>query len=178
MQAINNTRTITFRELFDKMFPSICSFLTSYTKDHDISMDLAQDVFLKVYENWNKIKSIEHKSYVYTMARNIAYDYLKHNKIVKKNEIIHYELYSTDFFLHEVTKQETIASLRLSIDKLPNQSRNIIILCLRGFTNPEIADHLGISVNSVKTLKKLAYSKLKAQLPYCYIIILASLLHV
>ena len=40
----------------------------------------------------------------------------------------------------------------------------IMILALNGLKNQEIADELNISINTVKTQKKIAYSKLKQKL--------------
>lgn len=63
-------------------------------------------------------------------------------------------------FLKEVTRQETFRILHTAIDKLPAQSKQIIMLSMEGLSNAEVGEKLGISVNTVKTLKKML-------MPYC-----------
>ena len=67
-------------------------------------------------------------------------------------------------FLHEITYQETLRILHQAIDTLPPQTRKIILLGLNGKNNNEIAEALNISVNTVKSLKKSAYTSLRGQL--------------
>jgi RNA polymerase sigma-70 factor (ECF subfamily) len=54
--------------------------------------------------------------------------------------------------------------LHQAIDTLPPQTRKIILLGLNGKNNNEIAEALNISVNTVKSLKKSAYTSLRGQL--------------
>ena len=79
-------------------------------------------------------------------------------------------------FLQEVTRQETMRMLYVAIDQLPPQTRNVILLNLEGKTNPEVAEELGISVNTVKCLKKSAYETLRGTLSQNYFVILIFLL--
>ena len=48
-----------------------------------------------------------------------------------------------------------------AIDTLPPQSKRVIELACSGNSNPEIADILGIAINTVKVLKNRAVQKLK-----------------
>ena len=54
--------------------------------------------------------------------------------------------------------------LYAAIDKLPPQTRRIILLNLDGKNNDEIAEELSVTVNTVKTLKQSAYSALRKML--------------
>ena len=75
-------------------------------------------------------------------------------------------------FLHEITYQETLRILHQAIDTLPPQTRKIILLgkvvfklvILEDMKYKDVADSLGISVNTVKSLKKSAYTSLRGQL--------------
>ena len=51
------------------------------------------------------------------------------------------------------------------IASLPRERREVMLLTLEGKKNEEIATELDISVNTVKTLKKRAYSYLRERLP-------------
>ena len=67
-------------------------------------------------------------------------------------------------FLKEVTRQEVSRILYDAVDKLPSQTRSIILLNLKGFNNTEVAERLGVSVNTIKSLKKSAYVTLRTLL--------------
>ena len=67
-----------------------------------------------------------------------------------------------------------IATVREAVGKLSGRSREIAELSLQNKTNPEIAEALGISVNSVKSLKKEMYSKLRDMLEDEYLVLLVA----
>ena len=50
-----------------------------------------------------------------------------------------------------------------AVDKLPSQTRSIILLNLKGFNNTEV-ERLGVSINTIKSLKKSAYVTLRTLL--------------
>lgn len=59
-----------------------------------------------------------------------------------------------------------------AIDKLPDQMRAIMRLAMEGKKNGEIAEYLNVSVETVHTLKKIAYKKLRIYLKdYYYFLI-------
>lgn len=68
---------------------------------------------------------------------------------------------SNENFLHEITYQETLRLLYKAILELSPQTREVILQGLEGKNNNEIAATLNISVNTVKTLKKGVYKKLR-----------------
>lgn len=168
----------TYKDTFKLMYPAICNFIYSYVDDYDISKDLAQDSFLKLYENWDNYSEKQTcKSFLYITSKHIALDYLKHQKVILNHQLETNDIISENFFLHEVTKQETIRLVHLAIDTLPSQTKKVILLSMKGLKNSEIADNLHISINTVKTLKKNAYIKLKSQLSSKAFFVLCSLVN-
>ena len=81
------------------------------------------------------------------------------------------KLYSDDFFLDEITNQEMIRFVQAAVAQLTGRSLEIARLALDGLGNQEIADTLGISINSVKSLKKEMYSKLREIIGKEYVIL-------
>lgn len=67
-------------------------------------------------------------------------------------------------FKSVIIEEETIRALYAAIDKLPAQTSRIVRMSLKGIKNQEIAEKLGISVNSVKTLKYNAFHTLRKEL--------------
>jgi RNA polymerase sigma-70 factor (ECF subfamily) len=92
-----------------------------------------------------------------------------------ENSLI-YELESDHQFANHVIEEETFNLLHAEIRDLPPSAQEIMMLALNGLKNQEIADELDISLNTVKTQKKIAYSKLKDRLGHRFNTLLLSLL--
>ena len=73
-------------------------------------------------------------------------------------------LESESFFEETIIEEEVSSEVYEAIKDLSPQARKIVILSMNGLTNPEIAEDLQVSVNTVKTLKKVAYKKLRERL--------------
>ena len=70
-------------------------------------------------------------------------------------------------------EEESYRIISQAIDALPPQSARVIKLSLDGKQNKEIAELLGISVNTVKTLKYRSLESLKTSLKdYFYILLI------
>lgn len=82
----------------------------------------------------------------------------------KHEEQLIHELESTELFNQQVIEEDTFNLLYREIEKLPKSAKKIMLLALKGLKNKEIAETLAISENTVKTQKKIAYSKLKDKL--------------
>jgi RNA polymerase sigma-70 factor (ECF subfamily) len=90
---------------------------------------------------------------------------LKHNNIVGKHikaELLEKE--SEIFFEDHVIEEETHRLFYQAIQELPEKCREIIMMSLEGLKNNEIAKELNISINTIKTQKRIAYNQLRIQL--------------
>ena len=71
-----------FCYLFERYFSGVGRIGIKYLQDVKLSQDLVQDIFSKVWINRTRFTGVGHfKSYVYTMTKNLALEYLK--KIAK-----------------------------------------------------------------------------------------------
>ncbi len=125
-----------------------------------------QEVFISF---WEKRKDFDHvqtvKSFLYTAVRNRCLNHIKHEQVKKKHESnLIYELESESEFRGQLIQEEVFNQLFQEIKNLPGSSAKIMLLVLNGLKNQEIADELNISINTVKTQKKIAYSKIKDRL--------------
>jgi len=165
-----------FESFFAAYYEAIYLFSLKYVKEEAVAQDIAQDTFIRLYEKREDFYAIEKaKSFAYTTAHNLCLDSLKHNQIAQKY-ISRHEEEEQQSWLHEITYQETLRLLSLAIRKLPPQTREIIMLGLEGNNNNEIADLLHISVNTVKSMKKSAYKRLREMLGKEYTLIILKLL--
>ena len=112
------------------------------------------------------------KTFLYVSIKNLCFNYLRDKKETidyTNQEVINREYH----FKNRLIEEETYRIVSHAIDSLPPQSSKIIKMCLEGKQNKEIAEILGISVNSVKTLKYNALSTLKEVLKdHFYILII------
>ena len=60
--------------------------------------------------------------------------------------------------------EELYRRLQVVMDSLPPKCKEIFILgCVEGLSYKDVAEQLGVSVNTVKTQVKVAYKKIKSE---------------
>ena len=147
---LNNKR---FELFFNTYYEPVYLFSLKYVREEPVAQDIAQNVFVRLYEKRENFYAIEKaKSFAYTTAHNLCLNHLRHSQIAQKY-ISQREEEEEQNCLHEITYQETLRLLSFAISQLPPQTREIIQLGLEGNNNTEIADLLHISVNTVKSIK-------------------------
>ena len=162
-----------YNNLFNLMYKPLCLFSNKYIRNLAVSKDIVQDVFIKIWEDkieFNNENVI--KSYLYISVKNKSLDYLK-SKLYKSTDFLstkNIENLETEvFFLREVVLTETSFIIENAINTLPNKCAKIIIMSLKGLTNSEIANELELSINTIKTQKKIAYKRLRPLLKKFFI---------
>lgn len=70
-----------FEKIFRTHFSSVKYFINMILKSEADSEDLAQDVFIKLWNNFEAWKDNElTDGYIYTMAKNVTLDFIKHKR--------------------------------------------------------------------------------------------------
>ena len=82
------------------------------------------------------------------------------------------ELESTTYYVDAVIQEEASRMVYEEILKLSEVGRQVMVLALEGYSNDEIAEKLGISVNTVRTHKARAYQYLRGRLNELRILLL------
>ena len=161
-----------YEVLFKKYYLSMCIVACRLIGDEDIAKDITQEVFIHL---WEKRESYDFKTtpdiFLYVAVKNKCFYYLKKQKkmpIQNSSETADREY----FFRNLVIEEETYRIVNEAIDALPVQSRRIIKLSLEGKQNKEIAEELGISTNTVKSLKYKAINVLRVALKDYYYLLL------
>lgn len=165
-----------FSRIFEGSYTPLCLFAYKYLEDLNLSKDIVQDVFVKIWEDsieFNNESSI--KAFLYTAVRNKCLDYLKskayRSRVFLTEEKME-ELQSEPFFLREVVVQEASILLEKAINTLPAKCAQIIRLSAKGLSNDRIAEKLGLSVNTIKTQKKIAYNRMRPLLREYFVLII------
>lgn len=158
---INGKNAREFKKFFETNFSHLVLFADKYLRNADLAADVAQECFIQLWHSEIEFTSMEKMlGFLYTVARNIALNHIKHKRVVgiwmeenSKEEL----LFSRDSWM----ENETYRLVYEAINQLAGKSRKIILYSLEGYSNQEIADKMGVSINTIRTLKQNAYKKLR-----------------
>lgn len=143
-------------------FASICAVAERFVKSPSVAQDIAQDVIIKYWENTDKEKISSVSDFLFIMVRNASLNYLRGRKREeKRHDIVKNESESEQELFNMLVEEEHNQLLLSAIDKLPKQNARIIRYALSGYNNKEIAILLGISINTVKSIKYSEIRKLR-----------------
>lgn len=173
IEGINGKNNRVFKVFFEENFSSIVMFADKYLNDMEAAADVAQECFIRLWRGDMTFETEDKvRGFLYTMARNLALNKLKHDSIVSQY-VERGMLESEEYLRDNVIEEEVYSMIYKAIDELAPQSKKVILLSLQELSNGEIAEQLGISINSVRTLKQNAYKKLKGLLQdYFYLLFL------
>ena len=173
LTGINGKDRLVFKAFFEGNFSSIVMFADKYLNDMEAAADVAQECFIQLWRGDMTFETEDKvRGFLYTMARNLALNKLKHDSIVSQY-VKRGMLESEEYLRDNVIEEEVYSIVYKAIDELAPRSKKVILLSLRELSNGEIAEQLGISINSVRTLKQNAYKKLKGLLrDYFYLLFL------
>ncbi len=152
-------RGVFFKELFRKYYPEAIQCALFYLQDLTLSEDVVQEVFTKLWEQHDRIQSIDNlHGYLLFSVKNGSLNYLKHQAVVDK----YHEDYIYQAELEEPLPEEFFDTIRRLVDQLPPKRREVLEMSVvESKSYQEIADALDISINTVKDHLKKAYSFLR-----------------
>ncbi|WP_198174724.1 RNA polymerase sigma-70 factor [Spirosoma arboris] len=155
--------------LFAEFYDRLVYFSLQLVRDQAQAQDIAQDAFIKYWQEREFILANKGavKNYLYTTVRNASLNIIRHSKVVDA----YWQQQGTSEPEEELTIMEAIissevmAEIHSAIEALPENYRQISILSyLEGKKNQEIADELGMSINTVKKQKHRALELLRLTL--------------
>lgn len=170
---INEGKESAFSVLYDSYFTYLCVYATTYIFDPDEAKEVVDDVFMHV---WYKRGELAYPIHPY-LLRSVKNGCLNYIRSLRTRERIIDE-YREDLFslqeefcmedrnpLQELEIKELKRQIENVVSSLPEKCRIIFEKYLYSSITPqEIADELGISVNTVRVQIKNAMDKMKIQL--------------
>jgi RNA polymerase sigma-70 factor (ECF subfamily) len=160
-----------FESIYNAYFPILYNYVVQIVKDRTEAEDIVSDVFLKLWEEKDTITfQTSVKSYLFKSAYNHSINVLKHKKIQGQYEdyFQHLNLLAeagADYPLSQLIEKELTERLAKAIEKLPRQCRLIFNMSRTdGLTHEEIAQELGVSINTVHMQIRRALKKLRVEL--------------
>lgn len=157
-----------FEKLFLVYFPKVRSFASILLKSEQEGEDVAQDIFVKLWETpWLWEDTME-QNYLYTMVKNSVLNRIKHKNIETRylQEQINLqgmeELVDFEEPLNEVYHNELQLLLKLALAQMPDKRREAFELSrFKQLSNREIAEKMNLSVRTVEQHIYLVVKDLK-----------------
>lgn len=157
-----------FEELHGMYAENICGAINTIVRDEDLSQEICQDVFLKIWNNAESYNSSKGRffTWILNIARNAAIDKVrsKSYKNSKKN------LSATYFVGILANEEQSDASvdanhLKRLVKGLKEKCIEIIeMLYFRGYSQKEASEELDIPIGTVKTRNRSCISQLRNNL--------------
>ena len=159
MESACGERQIQIANLYSQYSQRILAFIASRIDNYGDAENLAQDVWLKILENGCYIIEETAQSFVYKVAANVVYDYLRRRYARPVFE--HAPDQWEDIAVAE-TPQETLEAMQLAefesmrVEEMPLQRRVIYVMSrYEGRAVPEIARELSLSLRTVENHLRL-----------------------
>ena len=155
-----------FEQMFRMFYIPLCDYAVMILGEQAEAEDVVQDLFMHIWKSRAKMEVQESvKSYLFTSVRFRALNVLKHKIVERKHGALLTEfienLQCSDYSEEEVQRIEQIKEV---LQTLPSQCRVVFTMsCLDGKKYKEIAEELGISVNTVKSHIMKAYRDIRAR---------------
>lgn len=166
LEGIKNKNEEVFKNFFDGYYTNLVCYANGFLFDKDASEDLVQEVFIYFWENASKLDiTTSLKSYIYTMVKNRCFNYLKSIKVTDKLKLLEFNIdLFTEHVAEPVSEEDKgiiYHQILKVVDTLPEKMQQIVRLkFIQNYSYQEIAEELGVSVNTVKTQLKRAKIKI------------------
>lgn len=141
-----------FKEMFDTFWEQVYGTTYRFTKSTEEAKDIAQDIFMRLWENREKLKGVENpQSYIYIFSRNMVMDRFR-KKVLEPSNIdylIGYFKSDAASAQDKMELKELETMISQAVDTLPGRVKDVFRLSrYEGLTHQEIAERLNISVLS------------------------------
>lgn len=156
-----------FQQLFNEHYEFIRNYLFYLSGEIEIAEDLAQDVFMKIWERKDSIDDRTVKPLLFKISRNLYFNLYKRNSVDLRfqNTIENQNENESPEFVLEMS--EFNEQLQKAISNLPEHCRTIFLMSrIDEMKYQEIADSFGISVKAVEKQISKALKLLRGSIDY------------
>jgi RNA polymerase sigma-70 factor, ECF subfamily len=177
---VNNGEITAYQELYSQYYVPLCVYAKQFVKRKDIAEEIIQDVFISLWEQKGQLNiTTSLKGYLYTSVRNHCLNHLKHLQVVNEYNEYYSQLLkdAQDYYIltQEAGDSILIANelekdLMKAIDSLPENCKKIFLMSrFEGIKHKDIADKLGVTLNTVHKQMSIALDKLRIALKNYYL---------
>lgn len=164
-----------FQHIYKTFQPIIVRYLSRLVGRHEAE-DLTQEVFIKVSQALESFRGESKLStWIYKIATNAAFDHQRDPSFARKKQITVLSISTPEMEIEIEDKRPSVEKslirkemnqcIRNFIENLPSDYRTVVVLSeLEGLKNKEIAEILGITLETVKIRLHRARARLRKEL--------------
>jgi RNA polymerase sigma-70 factor, ECF subfamily len=156
-----------FRALFETFKDRVYSIALRFTGDESLAMDIAQDVFVKLFASIGEFRGdAAFATWVYRLVVNQCLDHRRRSwRMLPIADDLLSVLRAPGDSLDRMLQSEMRERVRKAVDKLPAELKMVIVLrYTEGMSYDEIADVLGCATGTVASRLNRAHKVLERRL--------------
>jgi len=155
-----------FKQIFDRYFDTIRSFIFYRCGDVDAASDMAQDVFMKIWEKRDQIDTSQIKALLYKISNDMVIsNYRKNTTRLDYEQSMTTNNEAQLSPEEELNFQELSASYAKALEQMPEIQRVVFLMNRNDeMKYQEIAECLQLSVKAVEKRMSGALQYLRTQL--------------
>jgi RNA polymerase sigma-70 factor (family 1) len=168
------------KNLFNDYYSRLVYFSYQIVNNKPQAEDIAQDAFVKFWDNSDHISNnpTAIKNFLYSTVKNASLNVIRHNKVAEQHINSLPGIPVEEAIFNNIVRTEVLAEIYKAIALLPGSCQQIFRMSyLDDMKNNQIANVLGISVNTVKTQKQRALKVLRGHLSPELFVVLIALTH-
>ena len=153
-----------FKMIYDAHFDDLRRYLIYRSGDQDLSKDIAQNVFMKVWTKKIEIASGNIKSLLFKMATDEFISHIRRKKVEKEyTESIDLKLIREPDNNDDLLEKKVL--FQKALNQLPEKQKTALLMNkMQGLTYKEIAEVLNLSQKAIEKRIGLALKALKQNL--------------
>lgn len=153
-----------FKMIYDTHFDDLRRYLIFRSGDQDLSVDIAQNVFMKVWTKKIEIASGNIKSLLFKMATDEFISHIRKKKVEKEYiESVNLRLIREPDNNDDLLEKKVL--FQKAINQLPEKQKTALLMNkMQGLTYKEIAEVLNLSQKAIEKRIGLALKALKQNL--------------
>ncbi len=147
-----------FAKLFYAYYNQLGEFVQGLTQDHEITREIIQEVFEKIWIERETLPSIQKfDAYLFIVCRNHTLNHIR--RMVAERGKKEAYLLEVDTTLEKMDAKQSPDLHDLvdqAVKQLPPQQKKVFVLRQQGLKNLEISRQMNLSIESVKKYQHLA----------------------
>ena len=153
-----------FKMIYDAHFDDLRRYLIYRSGDQDLSGDIAQNVFMKVWTKKIEIASGNIKSLLFKMATDEFISHIRRKKVEKEyTKSIYFRLIRESDNNDDLLEKKVL--FQKALNQLPEKQKTALLMNkMQGLTHKEIAEILNLSQKAIEKRILLAMETLKQNL--------------
>ncbi|MEL7124495.1 MAG: RNA polymerase sigma-70 factor [Bacteroidota bacterium] len=162
-----------FRVLFDRYWFRLYQYSYNILGDPAVCEDLIQDVFVDLWQKKDKSAIKNLSAYLFQSVKFQIFKSMRNGKTAQKHLDRIQQIGSYNSIEDQLNATETAGQIKKLINQLPKRCRQIFVLSRYEYlSNQEIAEQLGISVQTVKNQISKALAHLREHIDVMFIFFL------